>query len=90
MLLQFRLAFCFENRPGGLREPVLQKIKRKFVKSWVSHPAIFNLFVQRPSSIRIDQLDRDRLKADESRKTFPKVVHFGIRPAQLSYAGDPK
>ena len=49
-----------------------------------------SFFFQRPSSIRIDQLDREKLKADVKRETFPVIVHFGIRPAQLSYAGDPK
>ena len=45
------------------------------------------LFVwQRPSSLRIDQLDRAQDDADVI--TYPKIIHFGIRPAQLSYAGD--
>ncbi|KAJ1201125.1 hypothetical protein NDU88_004940 [Pleurodeles waltl] len=42
----------------------------------------------KPSSIRIDQLDREQFKHDVI--TFPVIVHFGIRPAQLSYAGDPQ
>eukprot|EP00057_Strongylocentrotus_purpuratus_P009657 XP_011664131.1 PREDICTED: ribonuclease 3 [Strongylocentrotus purpuratus] len=42
---------------------------------------------KKPSSIRIDQLDRDQMNPDK--KTFPVVVHFGVRPAQLSYIGDP-
>ncbi|XP_041482093.1 ribonuclease 3-like [Lytechinus variegatus] len=42
---------------------------------------------KKPSSIRIDQLDRDQM--DPEKKTFPVIVHFGVRPAQLSYIGDP-
>jgi len=42
--------------------------------------------VQRPCSVRIDQLDREQ--KDPNIITFPKIVHFGVRPAQLSYAGD--
>uniref|UniRef100_A0A8C6P947 Drosha ribonuclease III n=1 Tax=Nothobranchius furzeri TaxID=105023 RepID=A0A8C6P947_NOTFU len=42
----------------------------------------------KPSSVRIDQLDREQFNADVI--TFPIIVHFGIRPAQLSYAGDPQ
>ncbi|XP_053570591.1 ribonuclease 3 [Bombina bombina] len=42
----------------------------------------------RPSSIRIDQLDREQFNPEVI--TFPIIVHFGIRPAQLSYAGDPQ
>ncbi|MGH0149111.1 UNVERIFIED_CONTAM: hypothetical protein FKN15_051102 [Acipenser sinensis] len=41
----------------------------------------------KPSSVRIDQLDREQFNPDVI--TFPIIVHFGIRPAQLSYAGDP-
>ena len=36
----------------------------------------------------MDQLDRDQLKADVI--SFPEIVHFGIRPPQLSYAGNPE
>lgn len=43
---------------------------------------------QKPSSVRIDQLDREQFNPDVI--TFPIIVHFGIRPAQLSYAGDPQ
>ncbi|XP_034003997.1 ribonuclease 3 [Trematomus bernacchii] len=42
----------------------------------------------KPSSVRIDQLDREQFNPDVI--TFPVIVHFGIRPAQLSYAGDPQ
>ncbi|XP_045141205.1 ribonuclease 3 [Echinops telfairi] len=41
----------------------------------------------KPNSVRIDQLDREQFNPDVI--TFPIIVHFGIRPAQLSYAGDP-
>ena len=43
---------------------------------------------QRPSALRIDQLDREQLKPDVI--TYPVIIHFGVRPAQLSYAGDPQ
>ncbi|XP_071508233.1 ribonuclease 3-like [Diadema antillarum] len=43
---------------------------------------------RKPSSIRIDQLDRDQ--RDPEKVTFPVIVHFGVRPAQLSYIGDPE
>ncbi|KAK3926456.1 Ribonuclease 3 [Frankliniella fusca] len=38
----------------------------------------------KPCSLRVDQLDRETM--DEGR--FPEIVHFGIRPPQLSYAGN--
>ncbi|XP_077987013.1 ribonuclease 3-like [Glandiceps talaboti] len=42
---------------------------------------------KKPSSLRIDQLDREQNSNDVI--NYPVIVHFGIRPAQLSYAGDP-
>lgn len=41
----------------------------------------------KPCSIRVDQLDRDQVNADII--SYPEIVHFGIRPLQLSYAGNP-
>uniref|UniRef100_T1GFQ1 RNase III domain-containing protein n=1 Tax=Megaselia scalaris TaxID=36166 RepID=T1GFQ1_MEGSC len=46
----------------------------------------------RPCSVRIDQLDRNVSDIPECIKegvTHPAIVHFGIRPPQLSYAGNP-
>lgn len=47
----------------------------------------------KPFSIRVDQLDRDTAK-DTTDKIendgYPVIVHFGIRPPQLSYAGNPE
>lgn len=50
----------------------------------------------KPCSVRVDQLDRNVAdlpecvdKVDE-RILHPVVVHFGIRPPQLSYAGNPE
>ncbi|XP_059350405.1 LOW QUALITY PROTEIN: ribonuclease 3-like [Daphnia carinata] len=42
----------------------------------------------KPCSLRVDQLDRDQLRADVI--SYPEIVHFGIRPPQLSYAGNPE
>ncbi|UYV73707.1 DROSHA [Cordylochernes scorpioides] len=36
----------------------------------------------KPSSLRVDQLDRDNSEV-------PEIVHFGKRPPQLNYAGNP-
>lgn len=57
--------------------------KRAIVNSSVVLPLL-----QKPSSVRIDQLDREQFNPNVI--TFPIIVHFGIRPAQLSYAGDPQ
>uniref|UniRef100_A0A1B0BUH8 Ribonuclease 3 n=1 Tax=Glossina palpalis gambiensis TaxID=67801 RepID=A0A1B0BUH8_9MUSC len=49
----------------------------------------------KPCSVRVDQLDRNvsdlpECRDTESGLTHPAIVHFGIRPPQLSYAGNPE
>ncbi|XP_065072658.1 ribonuclease 3 [Ochlerotatus camptorhynchus] len=50
----------------------------------------------KPCSVRVDQLDRnvtdvpDANLTDEEGNVHPVIVHFGIRPPQLSYAGNPE
>uniref|UniRef100_A0A8C4Q3C2 Ribonuclease 3 n=1 Tax=Eptatretus burgeri TaxID=7764 RepID=A0A8C4Q3C2_EPTBU len=63
-------------------EPRWQKYAEECKGMIVSNPQM------KPSSVRIDQLDREQFNSDVI--TFPVLVHFGIRPAQLSYAGDPQ
>lgn len=50
---------------------------------------------QKPCSVRVDQLDRKTDDIPEchdeaSGTNYPAIVHFGIRPPQLSYAGNPE
>ncbi|RVE46636.1 hypothetical protein evm_008709 [Chilo suppressalis] len=50
---------------------------------------------KKPCSVRVDQLDRsppvsDKKSSTEIKKYHPEIVHFGIRPPQLSYAGNPE
>ncbi|KAF6215586.1 hypothetical protein GE061_010342 [Apolygus lucorum] len=45
---------------------------------------------KKPCSLRVDQLDRDQSDAKPGEVTVPEIVHFGIRPPQLSYAGNPE
>lgn len=44
---------------------------------------------KKPCSVRVDQLDRNQ-EDDQPNDgtTYPAIVHFGIRPPQLSYAGN--
>lgn len=48
----------------------------------------------KPCSVRVDQLDRatgDLPECiDDNGSRHPVIVHFGIRPPQLSYAGNPE
>lgn len=51
---------------------------------------------KRPCSVRVDQLDRnvndlpECIDPDKEGIIHPVIVHFGIRPPQLSYAGNPE
>lgn len=49
---------------------------------------------KKPCSVRIDQLDRSTADIpeciEENGIRHPVIVHFGIRPPQLSYAGNPE
>ncbi|XP_018494347.2 ribonuclease 3 [Galendromus occidentalis] len=42
----------------------------------------------KPCAMRVDQLDREN--SLEKATEFPEIIHFGMRPAQLSYAGNPQ
>ncbi|XP_050344502.1 ribonuclease 3 [Nymphalis io] len=52
---------------------------------------------KKPCSVRVDQLDRSPTikigevkDPSELKNYYPEIVHFGIRPPQLSYAGNPE
>ncbi|GBP09114.1 Ribonuclease 3 [Eumeta japonica] len=52
---------------------------------------------KKPCSVRVDQLDRsppvkdmEKHNSTDKKKYYPEIVHFGIRPPQLSYAGNPE
>lgn len=49
----------------------------------VTYPA------KKPCSVRVDQLDRNQEElCNKTSLAYPEIVHFGIRPPQLSYAGN--
>ena len=43
---------------------------------------------KKPCSVRVDQLDRNQNEQPPGVIAYPEIVHFGIRPPQLSYAGN--
>ena len=47
--------------------------------------------LQKPTSLRLDQLDKSHCEEnDGGAVSYPVIVHCGVRPAQLSYCGDPE
>ncbi|XP_072938509.1 ribonuclease 3 [Epargyreus clarus] len=66
-----------------------QKLVDKIKGMIVTYPG------KKPCSVRVDQLDRSppvNAKDDprDRKSYYPEIVHFGIRPPQLSYAGNPE
>lgn len=94
------LRYLLDNS-GPLIDPVtLEKMRTMNQSFWldyvdlvkgmvVSHPGM------KPCSVRVDQLDRNvsdlpECNVDDNGVVYPVIVHFGIRPPQLSYAGNPE
>ncbi|OQR77308.1 ribonuclease 3-like [Tropilaelaps mercedesae] len=81
------------NRPLVSREGI-PKLAKLDDAAWIDmvEAKIKGQLVTRPGmkpcSLRVDQLDRE--PSLENPSQFPVIVHFGMRPAQLSYAGNPK
>ncbi|XP_050668799.1 ribonuclease 3 isoform X2 [Leptidea sinapis] len=49
---------------------------------------------KKPCSVRVDQIDKSPplhvTNYKDYKNYYPEIVHFGIRPPQLSYAGNPE
>ncbi|XP_022671092.1 ribonuclease 3-like isoform X2 [Varroa destructor] len=81
------------NRPLVSREGI-PKLAKLDAAAWIDmvEAKVKGQLVTRPGmkpcSLRVDQLDRE--PSLENSTQFPVIVHFGMRPAQLSYAGNPK
>ncbi|KFD67209.1 hypothetical protein M514_07574 [Trichuris suis] len=45
---------------------------------------------KRPSSLRLDQIDRTAVVPDCVDGCYPVIVHFGVRPAVMTYNGNPE
>lgn len=101
LAMSFVLRHLLDNS-GPLVDPgVLARMAEMSESSWldyvgqvremvVTHPGM------KPCSMRVDQLDRnvsdlpECVDKDDLKTVHPVIVHFGIRPPQLSYAGNPE
>lgn len=99
------LAMCFvlrhllDNSGPLVEADVLTKLERMSEGSWLDYVGLLRDMVvtnpgMKPCSMRVDQLDRNVSDLPECRAedgtVNPVIVHFGIRPPQLSYAGNPE
>lgn len=91
------LNYLLKNNKLLFEENLLPALKNMSMNEWQNIVDEYKGMIvtnpkTKPFSIRVDQLDRDTAK-DSTEKIendgYPVIVHFGIRPPQLSYAGNP-
>lgn len=91
------LTYLLKNNKLLFEESSLPALKNMSMNEWQNIVDEYKGMIvtnpkTKPFSIRVDQLDRDTAK-DSTEKIendgYPVIVHFGIRPPQLSYAGNP-
>lgn len=63
-----------------MSQPDWQHVADKVKGMLVTQPGM------QPSTIRVDQLDREQDSANTIK--YPEIIHFGVKPPQLSYAGN--
>lgn len=88
------LEYLLKNNKLLFEEDSLCDLKNMSINEWQNIVDEFKGMVitnpnTKPISIRVDQLDRDNSNEKIKTDGYPIVVHFGIRPPQLSYAGNP-
>lgn len=91
------LKYLLDNSGPLVETEILKEMNNISQHQWQNYVDVVKGMVvtkpgYRPCSVRIDQLDKDVSDIPECVKdgvTYPAIVHFGIRPPQLSYAGNP-
>lgn len=95
------LRYLLDNSSSLVSKSMLENMSEMEQSTWqdsvddvkgmvVTYPGM------KPCSVRIDQLDRnvadlpECVDSENSGIIHPMIVHFGIRPPQLSYAGNPE
>lgn len=98
------MQYLLNNSKELIREQDLPLIQNMTLSEWKDYAKLVRGMVvtypgMKPCAMRVDQIDRE---SDEQEKDprgrddmshddgYPVIVHFGIRPPQLSYAGSPK
>lgn len=91
------LKYLLKSNKSLFEESSLSALKNMSIDEWQNIVDEYKGMIvtnprTKPYSIRVDQLDRDTVnEATEKMENndYPVLVHFGIRPPQLSYAGNP-
>nr|AFX89030.1 drosha [Mayetiola destructor] len=95
------LRYLLDNSGPLVSETVLENMQTLNQHDWQDYVDDVKGMVvinpgMKPCSIRVDQLDRnvtdlsECVDPDDPNIIHPIIVHFGVRPPQLSYAGNPE
>lgn len=95
------LRYLLDNSGPVVANPVLHHMQTMEQSDWQDYVDDIKGMVvmnpgMKPCSVRVDQLDRnvtdlrECVDANDSALIHPVIVHFGVRPPQLSYAGNPE
>lgn len=93
------LRYLLDNSGPVVDQKTLQEMDKMNQHDWQDYVDVIKGMVvtnpgMKPCSVRIDQLDRSTADIPECHEEngirHPVIVHFGIRPPQLSYAGNPE
>lgn len=93
------LRYLLDNSGSVVDQKTLQEMDKMNQHDWQDYVDTIKGMVvtnpgMKPCSVRIDQLDRSTADIpeciEENGIRHPVIVHFGIRPPQLSYAGNPE
>lgn len=95
------LRYLLDNSTPLVSKTVLENMSEMSQSAWQDYVDDVKEMVvtypgMKPCSVRIDQLDRnvsdlpECVDPENSKIIHPVIVHFGIRPPQLSYAGNPE
>ncbi|KAI4457702.1 ribonuclease iii [Holotrichia oblita] len=89
------LQYLLNSSSPLIKEPELEEMINMTQYEWQTYADEIKGMVvtypgKKPCSVRVDQLDRNIDLQTSEKYKFPEIVHFGIRPPQLSYAGNPE
>lgn len=95
------LRYMLDQSGPLVSRPILDQMSSMAQSDWQDYVDEIKEMVvtnpgMKPCSVRVDQLDRnvsdlpECTDKNDARIIHPVIVHFGIRPPQLSYAGNPE
>ena len=87
------LKYCIDAYKPLIDEMDLMSLTKMNASEWLTFSdKVKGMIVtnpgKKPAALRVDQMDREQ--DDDKVIQYPELVHFGTRPPQLCYAGNPE